>query len=197
MEQGPGHGEVLALTQGAGGSEQAGDGAGEVAEQAVLLAEAGHHVIQGADAHLLQGGVQEHGAVETRRVVAHLGDDVGVAQHHQGGVGLGAGGEAAGVAGALGTTGLEGDVAQGIGHEQGLVGGRLVGLGDATAVGDHRRVGGVAIKIGPGFAKILHALAEGGGFLGQACWSGCCGIGVGGAHDGLQKFGGDDCFGVG
>ena len=101
VEQGASHGEVLALTQGARGGEQAGDGAGEVAEQAVLLAEAGHHVVQGADAHLLQGGVEEHGAVEARRVVAHLGDDVGVAQHHQGGVGLGAGGEAAGVAGAL------------------------------------------------------------------------------------------------
>jgi hypothetical protein len=114
--------------RGPAGREQAGNGAGEVAEQAVPLAEAVAHVLNGADAHFLQGAVQEHGRVETGGVMAHLGDDVGVAQHDQGRIGLGAGSEAAGMAGGLGAADLQGQVAQGVGRQQGLVGGgRIAG----------------------------------------------------------------------
>ncbi len=117
VEQGTGHGEVLSLTQGAGGGQDAGDGPGQVAEEALALTEALAHLAHGVDAHGLQGRVQEHGAIEPGGVVAHLGDDVGVPEHDQGRMGLGAGGEAAGVAGAFGATDLKGQIAQRIGAQ--------------------------------------------------------------------------------
>ena len=106
VEQGTGHGEVLPLTQGAGGGQDAGDGPGQVAEEPIALTEALAHLGHGVDAHGLKGRVQEHGAIEPGCVVAHLGDDIGVAEHDQGRMGLGAGGEAPGVARALGTADL-------------------------------------------------------------------------------------------
>ena len=48
VEQGAGHGEVLALTERTGRREQAGDGAGEMAEQTVAFAEAGAQIGHGA-----------------------------------------------------------------------------------------------------------------------------------------------------
>ena len=83
MQQRARHRKMLALAQRAGRCQQAGNRAGQVAEQAVLLAEAGHHVGHGLDAHLFQRGIEEHRAVETRRMVADLRHDIGMAQHHQ------------------------------------------------------------------------------------------------------------------
>ena len=67
----------------------------EMAEQAVALAKPLLQMVHRVDAHRLQRTVQEHRAVKARGVVTDLGDDVGVAQHHQGRVRLRAGGEAA------------------------------------------------------------------------------------------------------
>ena len=47
---------------------------------------------------VLERTVQEHGAVEPGRMMPDLGDDVGVAEHHQRGIGIGTTGESARVA---------------------------------------------------------------------------------------------------
>jgi hypothetical protein len=83
------HGEVLPLTERTGRRQQARDGAGQVPEQTVALAEALLQMGHGLDAHGLQRAVEEHRAVEARGVVAHLGDDVGVAEHGQRRIGVG------------------------------------------------------------------------------------------------------------
>jgi hypothetical protein len=160
MQQGAGHGEVLALAERTGRGQQAGDGAGQVAEQAVLLAEAGHHVADGADTHFLQRSIEEHGRVEARRVVADLGDDVGVAEHDQRRIGLGAGGEAARMAGSLAAADLQREIAQRVGHQQGLVGGRcrIIGIGDrAGALAETAGAAACSVEAGPGVGVMLDA----------------------------------------
>jgi hypothetical protein len=99
IEVGAGHRKMLALAQGAGGCQQAGNRARQVAQEAMALAESRAHVGHGMDAHVFQRGVEEHRRVEAGRVVADLGHHVAVAQQVQRGDRVGAGGEAAGVAG--------------------------------------------------------------------------------------------------
>ena len=123
MQQRAGHGEMLALAERTGGREQTGNGAGQVAKQAMLLAEALAQLINCLDPHLFQRAVEEHRGIETGCVVADLGDDIGMAQHDQRGIGLGAGGESAGVAGRLRAADLQGQIAQCVGREQRLIGG--------------------------------------------------------------------------
>jgi hypothetical protein len=101
-------------------------------------------------------------------VVAHLGDDVLVAQHHQGGMGLGGGGIAARMARGLAAADLQGQVAQGIGRQQGLEdglrGGR-VGEGGLALADD--RAGGQLVAARPSGGEILDAVAEIGGGQGK------------------------------
>ena len=168
VKQGTGHGEVLPLAQGAGGGEDAGNGPGQVAEQPLALAEALAHLGYRVDAHGLQGRIQEHGAVEAGGVVAHLGDDVGVAEHDQGRMGLGAGGEPARVAGPLGPAHLQGQVTQGVGTEQGLVdGGRVRAVGDGLGTLRDRGLSAQGLEVGPGGSKVVDTGTEvrGGGLV--------------------------------
>ena len=158
-----GHGKVLSLAQRACGRQQAGDGAGEMAEQTVLFAKTLHHVLHTADAHFFQRRIEEHRGVETGCMVTDFGDDIGVAEHHQRRVRLGAGGETARVAGTLGGGHLQGQVAQCVGAEQRLVDSLVVAtVGDGLLTGGDHRLVGVAGEFRPGFAEILDAFAEGG-----------------------------------
>ena len=172
MQQRTAHGEVLALPERTGRRENARDGARQMAEQSMLLAEAVAHLLHAVDAHGLKRGVEEHGAVVAGRVMADLGDDIGVAEHHQCRVGIGAGGKAARMPGGLGTGDLQREVTQCVGHEQCLVcSAGVIRLADRlVAAGDDRgpRVLG---KAGPRLAEMLDALAEPGNlWLGLGCY---------------------------
>jgi len=160
MQQGAGHGEVLALSQRARGREDARDRAGQMTEQAVTLAKAFAQLGDGADAHGLERGVEKHGAVVARRVMADFGDDVGVPEHHQRAVGLGTGGKAAGMPRGLGTGNLQGQVTQRIGAEQGLVDRRRVRRVANRVFAWCNRGPAMALEIRPGLAEILDSLHE-------------------------------------
>ncbi len=167
MQVGAGHGEMLALAERAGGSQQAGGRAGEVAQQAVALAEAGAHLGDGVDAHGFQRGIEEHCRIETRRVVADLGHHVAVAQEMQRGDGVGAGGEATGVTRGLAAGDLQREIAQRVGGEQGLVDGRVAGgVGQRGLAGSQERRGAQTVDLGETVGEILDAFAEGGHGLG-------------------------------
>ncbi len=158
---------MLALAERAGGGQQAGDRARQVAEQAVALAEARAHVGNGVDAHVFQRGVEEHRRIEAGRVVADLGHHVAVAQQMQRGDRVGAGGEAARVAGRLAAGDLQRQVAQRVGGEQGLVDGRLAGrVRQRGLVRPQERRGAQAVDFRKAVGEILDAFAEGGEGLG-------------------------------
>jgi hypothetical protein len=85
VEFGSGHGEVLSLAEGAGWVEESGDLAGEVAEESMHFPEAFAHLLDGLDAHVFEGAVEEHIAVEAGGMVTDFGEDVFVTEHDEGG----------------------------------------------------------------------------------------------------------------
>ena len=54
MQVGAGHGEMLPLSQWAGGSQQTWNGAGKMAQQAVFFTETLHHVVHVIDTHFFE-----------------------------------------------------------------------------------------------------------------------------------------------
>ena len=74
----------------------------------MAFTKARHHLVDGLYPHVFQGAIQEHGTVETRRMVAHFGDDIGMTQHHQRGIGIGTTGKATRVTGLFAATDLQG-----------------------------------------------------------------------------------------
>ena len=159
--------EVLALAERTGGRQQAGDRTREVAEQAVALAEARAHVGDAVDAHGFQRGIEEHRRIEAGRVVADLGHHVAVAEQVQRGDGIGAGSEATGVAGGLGSGDLQREIAQRVSGEQGLVDGRVAGgVGQRGPAGSQERRRAQTVDLGETVGEILDAFAEGGHGLG-------------------------------
>ena len=170
IEIGAGHGEVLALAQGTRGRQEAGDRARQVAQQAVTLAVARAHVGNGMDAHVFQRGVEEHRRVEAGRMVADLGHHVAVAQQMQRGHRVGAGGEAARVAGRLAAGDLQGQVAQRVGGQQGLIDRRLAAcVWQRGLVRPQERRGAEAVDFREAVGEILDAFAEGREGLGGLC----------------------------
>jgi hypothetical protein len=102
VEFGSGHGEVLSLTEGAGGVEESGDLPGEVAEESVHFPKAFAHLLHGFDAHVFEGAVEEHIAVEAGGVVTDFGEDIFVTEHDEGGDRIGYAGKPSRVSGLFG-----------------------------------------------------------------------------------------------
>ena len=161
IQIGAGHGEMLALAQRTCGRQQARDRAREVAQEAVALAKARAHLGHGVDAHVFQRGVEEHRRIEAGRVVADLGHHVAVAQQMQRGDCVGAGGEAAGVAGGLAAGDLQRQVAQRVGGEQRLIDRGLAGgVRQRGLVRPQQRRGAQAVDFGEAVSEILDAFAK-------------------------------------
>jgi hypothetical protein len=107
------------------------------------------------NAHRFQGTVEEHIAVKAGGVVADFGDDVFVAQHHQGGDGIGDAGKSAGVPGSFAGCHLQGQIPQRIRRQQGLVNGcRVTGGGDCRLPIGNGGFLAVGIKVGQSLTKI-------------------------------------------
>jgi hypothetical protein len=144
-------------------------------QKAAALAKARLQVLHVVDVHGLQGAVQEHGAVEAGGMVAHLGDDVGVAEHHQGGIGVRRAGESPRVAGFLGGAELQRGIAQGIRQELGLVHRTLVDDADGQGIWSDGRLGPVLVEPGEGIGEVQHSAAKGGDGLEQVLRDGAHG----------------------
>lgn len=122
-------------------------------------------------------------AVEAGSVVADFGDEVFVAEQDEGGDRFGGAGKTAGVAGFFAGGDLEGQVAEGIGGEEGLEdGGGVAGAADGGLVGADRGGLAVAGEAGQVTAEVQDAVAKGrggghggylveGGVLGRGQWS--------------------------
>jgi len=116
MKQRRRHREVLTLPERPGGRRQAWDRPGQVSKQPARFTKAFAHVPHCVNSHLFQGSVQEHRAIEPRRMMARLGQNMGVAKHHHGCVDVGRAGEPARVAGGFSSGYLQRQVTQCIGR---------------------------------------------------------------------------------
>ena len=146
-------------------------------QQPVLLAEPIAQMLHGHDPHVFQGAIEEHGAVETGRVMPHFGDEILVAQQHQSRVDFRLARKPARMSGCFAGRHLQHQVAQGIGIKQGLVSGSFGGgVSDRGLSFPNHCVLAVGVESGQGVAEVLNAFAkcgDGGGVGGDCGHVGC------------------------
>lgn len=124
------HRKMLPLTQRTRWCEQARNRAGQMPQQTVTFTETRLQIYHGADAHVFQRAIEEHRAVEARRMMPDFRDDIGVPQHDQRRVSIGRTGETARMPGFLGSTKLQGRVTQRINDHAALENGLVVDAGN-------------------------------------------------------------------